>query len=316
MKIVIAGGTGQLGKLLARAQHAAGDDVVVLSRTPHAAPWRTAAWDAKTVGPWAAELDGADVVVNMAGRSVNCRYTPANRRAIMDSRVDSARAIGAAIARAAAPPKSWLQMSTATIYAHRFDAPNDERSGIIGGTEPGVPATWRFSIGVAQAWERAVDDVVLPRTRTVKLRAAVVMSPGRGGAFDVLRRLVRLGAGGRAGDGRQYVSWVHDTDFVRAVDWIVRDETLRDAVNVAAPNPLPNAAFMRELRAACGMPVGIAAPRALLELGAFFMRTETELVLKSRRVVPGKLTASGFAFDYPTWGAAARELCARAASSD
>ncbi len=316
MKLVIAGGTGQLGTLLARARRAAGDDVVVLSRTPQAAPWRTAAWDAKTVGPWAAQLDGADVVVNMAGRSVNCRYTPANRRAIMDSRVDSARAVGAAIARAAAPPKLWLQMSTATMYAHRFDAPNDEFTGIIGGTEPGVPDAWRFSIEVATAWERAVDDAALPSTRTVKLRAAVVMSPGRGGPFDILRRLVRLGVGGRAGDGRQYVSWVHDTDFVRAIDWIVGDETLRDAVNLAAPNPLPNAEFMRELRAACGMPVGIATPRALLGIGAYVMRTETELVLKSRRVVSAKLTASGFTFDFPTWSAAARELCARPPSAD
>jgi uncharacterized protein len=311
VKFVIAGGSGQLGTLLARDRQARGDDVVVLSRAPRAAPWRVAAWDAKTLGDWAAEVDGADVVVNMAGRSVNCRYTAANRRAIMDSRVDSARAVGEAIARAAQPPKLWLQMSTATIYAHRFDAANDESTGIIGGTEPGAPETWRFSIDVARAWERAVDEARVPATRTVKLRAAVVMSPLAGGPFDILLRLVRLGLGGRAGSGRQYVSWVHGEDFVRAIDRVVQDDSLRDAVNVAAPNPLPNAEFMRELRAAWGMPVGLPAPSAMLPLGAFVMRTETELILKSRRVVPGKLAASGFEFAFPEWAAAARDLCAR-----
>jgi uncharacterized protein (TIGR01777 family) len=311
VKIVIAGGSDQLGTLLARARHTAGDDVVVLSRTPYRAPWRVAEWDAQTDGPWAAELDGAGVVVNVAGRSVNCRYTAQNRREIMASRVDSTRAVGAAIARAAVPPKLWLQASTATIYAHRYDAANDEDTGIIGGAEPDVPQTWNFSIEVAKAWERAMDDAPAPATRKVKLRAAVVMIPNSGGAFDTLRRLVRLGAGGRAGDGRQYVSWIHDADFVRALDWIVRDESLTDAVNVTAPNPLTNDAFMRELRAACGMPIGIPAPGPLLELAAFVLRTETELLLKSRRVVPGKLTASGFTFDYPNWREAACELCAR-----
>lgn len=311
MKIVVAGGTGQLGTLIARAHHAAGDDVVVLSRTVRAAPWRVVAWDAKTLGPWRAELDGADVVMNLAGRSVNCRYTPENRRAIMNSRVDSTRAVGAAIAAAAAPPKLWIQMSTATLYAHRYDAANDELTGVIGGSERDAPPEWRFSIDVVQAWERAVDEAVTPRTRTVKLRAAVVMTPGAGGPFDVLLRLVRFGLGGTVGDGRQYVSWVHGTDFVRAVDHVIQDEALDGAVNVSAPNPLPNAEFMRKLRAAWGMPIGLPAPGPLLALGARVMGTETELALKSRRVVSAKLAASGFTFDFPTWDSAARDLCAR-----
>jgi uncharacterized protein len=316
VKVVIAGGSGQLGTLLATARHAAGDDVVVLSRAPRPAPWRVVDWDAKTAGPWAAELDGADVVMNLAGRSVNCRYTPENRRAIMDSRVDSARAVGAAIARAAAPPALWLQMSTATIYAHRFDAPNDELTGVIDGNEPGAPPEWRFSIEVARAWERAVDEAAVPRTRTVKLRAAVVMSPGAGGPFDVLLRLVRLGLGGTAGDGRQYVSWVHGADFVRAVDHVVHDTELSGPVNVSARHPLPNAEFMRVLRAAWGMPLGLPAPGPLLGLGAFVMRTEPELVLKSRRVVSGKLAARGFTFAFPDWDAAARDLCAQVRRSE
>ena len=165
----------------------------MLSRAPHRAPWRVAPWDAESPGPWTRELDGADVVVNLAGRSVNCRYTPANRRAIKESRVTSTRVVGEAIAGAAPPPRVWLQMSTATIYAHRYDAPNDEATGILGGAEPGAPDTWRFSIDVATSWERALDAAATPRTRKVALRAAVVMSPDRGGVFDLLLRLVRFG---------------------------------------------------------------------------------------------------------------------------
>ncbi|HEY0081976.1 MAG TPA: NAD-dependent epimerase/dehydratase family protein, partial [Pyrinomonadaceae bacterium] len=149
MKIVLPGGTGQVGTVLARAFHEGGDEVVILSRRPESAPWRVAAWDAETVGDWAAELEGADAVINLAGRSVNCRYSPANRRAIKESRVNSARVVGEAVAGATRPPRVWLQMSTATIYAHRFDAPNDEASGVIGGAEPDAPASWRFSIEVA-----------------------------------------------------------------------------------------------------------------------------------------------------------------------
>ncbi len=161
----------------------------MLSRAPQRAPWRVAAWDAESLGPWTRELEGADVVVNLAGRSVNCRYTPANRRAIKESRVNSTRVVGEAIAGAARPPRVWLQMSTATIYAHRYDAPNDEATGILGGAEPGAPDTWRFSIDVATSWERALDAAATPRTRKVALRAAVVMSPDRGGVFSRARQV-------------------------------------------------------------------------------------------------------------------------------
>ena len=315
MKFVLAGGTGHLGTLFAAAHHAAGDEVVVLSRAPHAAPWRIVQWDAKTLGPWAAELEGADAVVNFAGRSVNCRYTPRNRAAIISSRVDSTRALGAALAHAAAPPKVWLQMSTATIYAHRYDAPNDERTGIIGGQEPNVPETWRFSIDVATQWEAAADAAAIPNVRTVKLRAAIVMAPGSGGPFAILLRLVRLGLGGRSGDGRQYVSWIHGADFVRALDFIIANETLSGAINVAAPNPLPNEAFMRDLRTAWGTKIGIPSPAPILEVGARIIGTETELVLKSRRVIPTRLTERGFTFNLPTWNEAARDLCTQVRTS-
>lgn len=272
------------------------------------------AWDARTAGAWAATLDGADVVVNLAGRSVNCRYSPANRRAIVDSRVDATRAIGEAITRSARPPAVWLQASTATIYAHRYDAPNDEATGLIGGTEPDAPDTWAFSIDVARRWEAAATAFSLPVTRLALLRAAMVMSPDRGGVFDMLLGLVRRGLGGQAGDGRQFMSWIHDVDFVRAVRWLIDHDALAGPVNVASPHPLPNATFMRALREAAGVRVGLPATRWMLEVGALFLRTETELVLKSRRVVPTRLLASGFAFEHPEWAEAARDLVQRRAA--
>lgn len=312
MKVVIAGGSGQVGTILARVFHKDAHEVVVLSREARSAPWRVAVWDAERLGGWAAEFEGADAVVNLAGRSVNCRYNDKNRRVITDSRVNSTRVVGKAIAGAARPPRVWLQMSTATIYAHRYDAPNGEQAGIIGGSEPGVPDTWRFSIEVARAWERAADEAATPRTRKVKLRSAMVMSPDRGGVFDVLRGLVRRGLGGRAGDGRQYVSWIHHEDFVRAVYWLIGHEELDGPVNLASPNPLPNTEFMRSLREACGVRVGLPAAHWMLEVGAIILRTETELILKSRRVVPERLLASGFTFRFPNWPEAARDLRGRA----
>jgi uncharacterized protein (TIGR01777 family) len=311
MKIVIPGGSGQVGVILARAFVAAGHEVVVLSRRPGQAAWRVVTWDAETPGPWIAEIDGADVVVNLAGRSVNCRYTSANRRLIEDSRVQSTRAVGDAIARSVRPPRLWLQASTATIYAHRYDAANDEATGMIGGTEEGVPDTWRFSIGVASAWERAANEAVVPHTRKVLMRSAMTMSPDRGGVFDVLLGLVRRGLGGRIGNGRQYVSWIHDQDFIRAVFWLIDRDELAGPINFAAPNPVPNADFMRTLRAAWGTRMGLPAKAWMLAIGAFFLRTETELVLKSRRVVPGRLLQSGFSFHIPTWAEAAEDLCRR-----
>jgi uncharacterized protein (TIGR01777 family) len=311
MKIVIPGGSGQVGTVLARALQRDGHEVVVLSRGEGSAPWRVVGWDARTLGPWADEIEGADVVINLAGRNVNCRYTPANRAEIMASRVDSTRVVGEAIARAERPPRVWLQASTATIYAHRLDAPNDEATGIVGGGEAGAPDTWRFSIDVATAWERALDEAETPRTRRVKLRSAMTMSPDRGGIFDTLLGLVRRGLGGSAAGGRQYISWIHEADFVRAVLWLIERDDVDGAVNLAAPEPLPNAEFMRILREAWGTRVGLPATKWMLEIGARFMRTETELVLKSRRVVPGRLLAAGFTFTFPSWPAAASDLVRR-----
>ncbi|HEX8394426.1 MAG TPA: TIGR01777 family oxidoreductase [Longimicrobium sp.] len=311
MKLVLPGGSGQVGTLLARAFSASGDEVVVLSRSPSAGPWRTVAWDGETVGPWAAELEGADAVINLAGRSVNCRYNARNRAEIMESRVRSTRAVGTAIAACARPPRLWLQSSTATIYAHRLDAPNDEATGILRGGERNAPDTWRFSIDVARAWEAALNEAVTPGTRKVAMRSAMVMSPDRGGIFDVLLGLVRRGLGGSAAGGRQFVSWIHEADFTRAIRWLMEHEEVDGPVNLSSPNPLPYAEFMRALRRAAGVPVGLPATRWMLEIGAWALRTEAELVLKSRRVVPGRLLAGGFRFQHPDWPETARDLVAR-----
>ena len=311
MKIVIPGGSGQVGTILARAFHAEGEEVVVLSRRPSSTPWRTVEWDGETAGAWAAELEGADTVINLAGHTVNCRYNAANRGRILESRVRSTRAVGEAVARAVRPPRAWLQASTATLYAHRYDADNDEATGVIGGDEPDAPGAWRFSIRVAKAWEAAQDAVRTPGTRQVKLRSAMVMSPDRGGVFGTMLSLARLGLGGRYGDGQQWMSWIHEYDFVRAVRWLLEHDEVSGAVNLAAPHPLPNAEFMSALRRAGGIRFGPPKPEWLLAMGAVLLRTETELVLKSRRVVPGRLLAGGFRFLFPEWPAAARELAER-----
>ncbi|HKW03251.1 MAG TPA: TIGR01777 family oxidoreductase [Vicinamibacterales bacterium] len=312
VKVVIPGGSGHLGHVLARSFARDGHDVVILSRRRAPLPWRVVEWDAASLGAWTAELEGADVLINLAGRSVNCRYTPARRREILDSRVVSTRVLGEAVARASRPPRVWLQSSTATIYAHRFDAANDEATGILGGSEPGVPDTWNFSIDVATKWEREFDRApATPDTRKVAMRSAIVMSPERDGPFEVLLQLVRRGLGGTSGDGRQFVSWIHDEDFVRAVKWLIDRADISGVVNLAAPNPLPNAEFMRALRDAWGTSMGLPAPAWLLEIGALFMRTETELVLKSRRVVSARLRDHGFVFSWPQWPEAARDLVKR-----
>jgi NAD dependent epimerase/dehydratase family enzyme len=202
-------------------------------------------------------------------------------------------------------------MSTATVYAHRFDAPNDEATGVLGGTEPGVPDYWAYSVEIAKAWERAQEQAETPNTRKVALRSAMVMSPDRGGVFDVLLRLARLGLGGPVAGGAQYVSWMHDRDFVRAVEFLADRDDLAGPVNLAAPDPLPQRAFMRALRSAWGVPAGLPATRWMAEAGAFALRSDTELLLKSRRVVPGRLLEAGFAFDHARWPEAADDLVRR-----
>jgi uncharacterized protein len=310
VKVVIAGGTGQLGIALGRMLRGGGHEVVVLTR--RAAGEGQASWDGERLGPWAREVDGSDVVINLAGRSVSCRYTKENLTEMMRSRVRSTRVVGQAIAAASRPPGTWLQMSTATIYAHTHGAANDDVTGVIGGWEEGVPGYWAFSIDIAQAWERELAEAVTPATRKVALRAAMVMTPDPGGVFDVLSRMARLGLGGPVAGGGQYVSWIHEDDFTAAIAFIIDHDSLAGPVNLASPGPMPQRDFMRELRGAWGKPFGLPATRWMAELGALAMRSDTELLLKSRRVVPGLLTTAGFEFRHGTWPEAARDLVLRA----
>lgn len=311
VKVVIPGGSGQVGQILAREFARRGDDVVVLCRSKSVPNGRVVSWDAKTLGPWKDEIDGSDLVINLAGRTVNCRYTEENMREMLDSRVDSTRIVGEAIGRAKTPPRTWMQMSTATIYAHRFDAPNGESTGILGGDEEGVPAYWAFSVRIAREWEETQRKAETPGVRKIALRTSMVMSPDREGIFDVMLGLVRRGVGGTAGDGTQYISWIHDRDFVKAVFFLLEHEELSGAINMASPGPLPQKEFNRLLREAWGTKIGLPATKWMLELGAFVMRTDTELVLKSRRVIPERLEKAGFEFQFRDWKAASRDLVQR-----
>jgi uncharacterized protein len=311
MKIIIPGGTGQVGTVLSRAFHKEGHEVVVLSRTPRALPWRVVTWDARNLGDWTKEIEEADVVINLTGLSVNCRYHQKNRDLIMNSRIESTKIVGEAIAMAKIPPRVWLQASTATIYSHRYDATNDDVTGIIGGSEHDTPDTWRFSIDVATSWEKTFNEATTPKTRKVLLRSAMTMSPDRGGIFATLLRLVQLRFGGKCGNGKQFISWIHELDFIRAVLWLIEHEEFTGPVNLCSPNPLPNNEFMRLLREAWEVRLGLPATEWMLTIGAVFIRTETELILKSRRVIPTRLLRSGFTFEFPNWETAAKDLCER-----
>lgn len=295
MKIAIPGGGGQVGHILARHFQEQGHHVTVLTRR-------------QSPADWAATLEHSDVCINLAGRSVNCRYHAGNRRAILDSRVESTRLLNRIIASLPNPPRLWLNASTATIYRHALDRPMDEATGELGGGEAGAPDTWNFSIDVAKSWEAAFFETATPRTRKVALRSALTLSPDPGGIFDVLLGLVRHGLGGTQGAGTQFVSWIHEADFVRAVDLLIARDEFSGVVNLASPNPLPNADFLRTLREAWGTRIGLAAPSWLIEIGTVLMRTESELVLKSRRIIPGRLLAAGFQFQFPEWPGAARDL--------
>jgi uncharacterized protein (TIGR01777 family) len=305
-RIILAGGGGFLGTLLAKKFVADGCEVIVLTRSPKTRSdgAKEIFWDAKTLSDWTRLVDGADVVFNLTGKSVDCRYDEKNRREIIASRVDSTHAIGEAIARAKSPPRIWLNASSATIYKHSFGKPHDE----FGETGATPEAKDEFSSEVIRRWERALDEAQTPATRKVAMRISIVFGKN-GGAFPVFRRLAKLGLAGAMGDGRQIFSWLHADDFVRAVEWIIARDNLSGEVNLVAPEPVSNREFMRQLRRACGMPIGLPAKKWMLEIGAFFLRTETELLIKSRNVAPGKLLASGFQFKFPKLQDALKDLC-------
>ena len=326
LRIVLPGGSGQVGRALAQHFTERGHQVIVLTRGPYTAPWLAVHWDGENPGPWTEYLEGADVCINLAGRSVNCRYNAENRQAIYNSRIRSTRLLNHVIAGLADPPRVWLNASAATLYKRALDPngvdlPLDEATGEVGGYEPvadsdPVAARWGrgrdfgrdFSSRVVRDWEAAFFGTETPRTRKVALRSAVTISPTPGNVFAVLSNLVRLGLGGTQGNGKQFVSWIHESDYARAVEFILAHDDLAGPINIAAPNPLANRAFMEALRDAWGRPNGLPAPSLAIKIGAFFLRTESELVLKSCRAVPGRLLDAGFRFEFPEWPDAADDL--------
>ncbi len=305
-KIIIAGGSGFLGRVLAEHFQKSGHDIVILTRSPKTTTdgVREITWDGRTLGDWARELENAMAVINLTGRSVNCRCTKRNRKLILESRLDSTSVIGEAITKCKAPPSVWLNASTATIYKHNFGPAWDEAGEIAATPE----AKDEFSIEVATAWERALNETKTSGTRKVAMRAAMVLGMGGNSVYPMLRLLTRLGLGGRMGDGKQFVSWIHAQDFCRAVEWLIKHEELSGAINIAAPNPVTNAEMMKIFREVHRVPIGLPATKWMLELGAFFLRTETELIIKSRRVVSRRLPESGFTFDFTTLRVALEDL--------
>jgi uncharacterized protein (TIGR01777 family) len=312
-RIVIAGGSGFLGTLLADHFAAQGVEVVILTRSPKARRGRVreVRWDGESVSDWLEELEGARALINLAGVSVNCRYHARNRKFMVDSRLNSTRVLGEAIARCANPPPVWLNSSTATIYKHTFGPAWDE-AGEIGGC---AEAKDIFSVHIATEWERVFNEACAPGTRRVALRSAMVLGHGRNSVLPNVLRLARLGLGGSLAGGQQFVSWIHQEDFCRATEWILDHQDLSGPVNLAAPNPVTNAEFMARVRKVCHAPFGLPASRWMLEAGAFVLRTETELLIKSRRVAPGKLLANGFVFRHPHLLPAIEHLVAQGAQS-
>jgi uncharacterized protein (TIGR01777 family) len=289
-KIVLAGGNGYLGRVLADYYKALADQVIILSRKPAEpnANVQTVLWDGKTEGNWIKALDGADLLVNLCGKNVNCRYTAENREEIFASRNVPTRLLNQVVSKMEQPPKVWINATSATIYRHAEDHAQDEYTGEIG---------YGFSIDVCKQWEAAFFETETRQTRKIALRIGIVL--GRhDSAFPRLLNLVRCGLGGRQGDGQQYISWIHEQDVARSTEWILDNDNLDGVVNCTAPGAIKNGLFMKTLRQAYGIPFGLPSPQWLLEIGMLVIGSETELVLKSRWVAPQRLLDSGFKFQF------------------
>ncbi len=298
-KIIIAGGTGALGTLLSNAYTEQRWEVVVLGRAGYQVPGnaRYVRWNASTLGDWADELEGATAVVNLAGRSVNTRFTAKNKREILDSRVWTTKLIGEAISRCRHPPAVWINAGGISIYppsATTF-------------TESDRPKGTDFLAQVSQQWEAAFANAITPVTRKVQLRISSVLL-SRGGMLGPLVKLAKLGLGGTVGRGDQYVSWIHQDDFVRLVDWLIKNEHVDGLVHASSPNPVTNADFMQALRRKIGVPVGMPNPAWAVSLGAWLIGTEPQLALDGRRVVSRVLEEAGFQFNFPELNVALRNL--------
>ena len=303
-KMIIAGANGFLGKYLCQWFHQRGWEVVGLTRNGGVTPdAKEVHWDGRTLGDWAAEFDGAGVVINLAGKSVNCRYGEKNKALIFQSRLESTKVLGDAIRLCQRPPGLWLNSSTATIYRHAGDRPQDEDGGDLG---------TGFSVEVAKAWEKALRETEVPDgVKKVALRSAIVLANEHGTVFDYLRKIASLGLGGRMGSGRQKMSWIHIDDFCGAIEWMIGQETLQDLYNLSAPNPTDNAGCRAGFRRIAGRNFGLPATRWMLEIGTFLMRSETELVLKSRWVLPKRIQEEGYEFQWPDFDEALDDLDSR-----
>lgn len=296
-KIIIAGGTGFIGQLLIDYWQYDPIDLVILTRKPQISHEhiRYVVWDGETLGEWVSEFDGADILINLAGKSVDCRYTERNKRLIMGSRVNSTRILGEAIRQCPTPPRLWINSASATIYRHATDRQMDEYSGETDHDR------WEFlfSEQVCKAWERAFWEAPTPTSvRKVALRMAIVLGR-RGGVWPVLKRLAYLGLGGPMGRGDQFISWLHERDLIHIIDFIIDNQAIAGTYNGSSPNPVRNRDFMALLRQTLRIPIGLPAYEWMLKIGAILLRTEPELVLKSRNVVSLKLLEAGFQFEFP-----------------
>lgn len=290
-KIILAGGSGFLGQVLTKYFCALGDDVIVLTRTPTAETQaKQVRWDAQTIGPWAQELEGADVLVNLTGKSVNCRYNQKNKAAIISSRVLATQVLGQAMQSLQKPPKVWFNAASATIYRHALDCPQDELTGEEG---------QGFSVEVCQQWEKTFFAQNTPGTRKLALRIAIVLDRD-GGVMPYFLNLAKFGLGGTQGNGLQCFSWLHAQDFTNAIDFLVQHQELEGVFNLSSPRPVPNHHFMRAVRNALKVPFGLNATEWMLKIGAFVLGTETELLLKSRWVMPTRLLQAGYQFKVNT----------------
>ncbi|WP_426326562.1 TIGR01777 family oxidoreductase [Pedobacter sp. R-06] len=299
-RIVLAGGNGYLGTVLAKHFSSLANEVIILSRKPQAAAGniKTLLWDGQTLGDWATSLRGADLLVNLCGKNVNCRYTPKNKKEIISSRLIPTRLLGEVIKSLENPPKLWINITSATIYRHAEDRPQDELTGEIGDG---------FSIEVCKAWESSFFENETPKTRKVALRMGIVLGL-KDGAFPRLLNLVKLGMGGKQGNGEQYVSWVHELDAAGSIEWLLNHDEIEGIINCTAPGPIKNHVFMHSIRKAYGISFGLPAPAWLLAIGAKIIGTETELILKSRWVKPSRLLNNGFEFKYAKIDEAVRGL--------
>lgn len=306
-KMILAGGSGYVGGLLTRYFETIGWECLVLTRSQPCSE-KEVQWDGETRGGWERILEEADVLINLCGKSVNCRYHARNRKELMDSRIKPTRLLGEAMKDLKNPPRVWMNASTATLYRHTFGEAWNEN----GETGSHSDAKDAYSIELAKAWEEAFLESVPSFTRPVLLRTAMVLGTGddHNNVLRVLSSLTRCGLGGKMGLGRQYVSWIHEQDLCRSIEWIFSHSDIQGPVNVCSPNPLPNQEMMKILRAEFNRPLGLSAPKWALELGAFFLRTETELIIKSRRVIPGKLTEAGFRFAFSDFKQAVADLVA------